>query len=424
MPPDGEPKRRPLIPDAERDDWCTPEPVTPFIYDTLGTVDLDPASNPQSIVVVRRAIWWEQLRNPAVALPRGVEWGDGLQALRTIAPGTTVFLNPPFGRKALPQWVDACVTAFLRGAEIIALWPSYTSSYWFDHIYLTASKVCFWGLPGETTSRLRFGEAQNGAGFAVLFSYWGPRPDRFVRVWSRAGQIWHLDQDRVLTAQLCGHRLRQMPSPDLPSGDLFSYAERRLLTHRYSAISQSCTDILDSTLGDLLDSGAQALKQQFRSLTIGEIVSGLNLSAHAGVDDRPARRAKTGTRGRSRPNGESEDKTSPQLPLRAPPRPSRKKTAKAKPSRKTAKAATRKLSKKERSKNGATRTRAEIAQFDDSVHQALQSFQATGASFSELSEHLKVDSRSKLRDALKRLRSAERIQLQGSRKTARYFVAP
>lgn len=390
MPADGESKGRPLIPEAERDDWCTPKPVTPFIYDTLGRpVDLDAASNAQSIVQVKRAIWWEQLRDPSVDLPAFAEWGDGIEVLKNVAPGTTVFLNPPFGREEVPRWVEACAIAYSRGAEIIALVPSYTSSYWFDHLYQTANKICFWGLPGETTSRLRFGDSSNGAGFAVLFAYWGPNADRFTRVWSRAGQIWHIDRDRLLTAQICRHRIPEVPTPDVPrpSGALFDYAERRHRTARYDALLHACSDVMDETVANLMHSDAESLKQQFGALTLGEVLNGLNLAADVDSLDRPVRRARTGRRGSGK--SEKPEPTAEQILLEG---------------------------------RSGPRSSEEIARFDEQVLAAVESSGDDGKSIKELEEELKGGTRSQLRDSLKRLRKGGMIRLEGERKSARYYT--
>lgn len=375
---------QPLIPAAQSQDWTTPEPPLPFIYAVLGPpVDLDPASNPQSIVEAKRAIWWEKRRDPELELPPGVEWGDGLEILRNVEPGTTVYLNPPFGRAELPQWVEACVIAYERGAEIIALLPSYTSAYWFDHVYLTAQKLCFWGLPGETTSRLRFSDSAHGAGYACMFAYWGPNPERFVRTWSEAGQIWHLDRDRLLTAIVSGHRISPMPGPDLPTG-LFAHAERRARVARYEALLAACSDVMDRTLGDLMASDAEALKQQFGELTIGEILSGLNLAAAAEVADRPVRRARVAQRHRVLPG---QTAAQSQLDLNPPIR----------------------------------RTSDQIEEFDDSVLQVIESSGERGASRNEITNALSSTA-SSVRESLKRLRKKGLIRLMGNKRTARYHV--
>ncbi len=223
-----------------------------------------------------------------------------------------------------------------------------------------------------------------------MFAYWGPHEERFVSVWAKAGQIWHTRRDRLLTAQLCGLRLPAVPMPDdhRPSGDLFAYAERRLRTARHDALVNSCSDVMHVTLGELMASEAESLKQQFGELTIGEILNGLSLAAVADSGDRPVRRAKTSSRRRSAANDETED---PQISLDA-----------ATSGRKV-------------------RSPEEIARFDEQVLTAIWSSGENGISRKELEEQPSfAGTRSQLRDSLKRLRKAGKVRLKGERKKARY----
>ena len=384
--------------DGQRQDWCTPEDCAPYIYETLGGIpDLDACSNPDALIQAKRVIWWDELKEQydaeGISLAANAEYGDGLEVLRNAAPGTTVYLNPPFGREDVPKWVDACVAAYQRGVEILALLPSYTSTYWFDHVYQTAVAACFWGLPGVTNSRLRFVGAKDGAGFAVYFVYWGDHEERFTRAFARAGEIWHMRRDRLLTARICGHRIPAVTAPDAhrPSaalGDLFAHADKRLLAGRYDAIAQACTDVRDVTLADLYDSKAEHLKREIGSLTLGEVLDGLSLAASCDTAERAVRHARTGTRrdhSDERPPGTPD----PQLDL---------------------------------SHTKKKRTKDEIAQYDAEVLDVIKRAASKGIGKSDI-HAVAGGTLSNLRDTLARHRKAGTIQLEGTRNQARYTSA-
>lgn len=377
------PQDAPLYRENGNKDWNTPRPVTPFIYATLGRpVDLDPCSNPTSIVEAKRKIYWDKTRAEneelGIELQSNAEYGDGLEALRSAEAGTTIYANPPFGREEMPEWVDALIAAARRGAEIIALLPSYTSAYWYDAVYQTADAACFWGLPEETVSRLRFVGASAGAGFAAVFVYWGPNEEQFVRTWHKAGQIWHVRRDRILTARICGHTIHPVPD-HRPSGELFAYAERRHMADRYAPLVEACTPLWEHTLAELMASDAEHLKEQFLSLTLGEILNGLNIATSAESGERPMVRSKA--RNRRAPGAPA---SSHQLPL-----------------------------------DRSIRSPDEIARFDEQVLAIIRS--AEGISRAAL-ERQTGETKSKLRESLRRLKSSGKIRTKGNKRSTKYHA--
>jgi ribosomal protein S25 len=214
-----------------------------------------------------------------------------------------------------------------------------------------------------------------------MFVYWGTNPERFVRVWSRAGQIWHIDRDRVLTAIMCGLRITGMPGPNPSAGDLFVHAERRVALSRYEALLGACAGIVDQTIGDLMQSNAQALKDQFCQLTIGEVLSGLALAATAGVDDRPVRRSRTANR---RAASQQPDT---QLSMH----------------------------------QYARRSVAEIRKFDEDVLRVVGEHKTRGITRADLTAAL-GSSTSMVREAIRRLRKSGEIKLKGTKRTAHYVT--
>ena len=141
--------------------WTTPPEVLDRLY-PMGTVYLDPASNPASIVVARDTFRFlaEDSRDGLVE-----PWSrDGLN-----------FCNPPYGR-ALAPWTAKMAAEAKLGAEIVALLPSATGPRWFHESVATADVILFW------RGRLKFGnQPASGASsstFDNMLVYWaGERPD-------------------------------------------------------------------------------------------------------------------------------------------------------------------------------------------------------------------------------------------------------
>lgn len=158
----------PYHPPAGRTDWNTPAPVCVSLVEfNQGPMDLDPCSNPSSIVPARRTY----------DLRRGE---DGL-ALPWTKPDVpqTVYVNPPFDE--LRAWAAKAKAEAELGAEILFLLPARTDTRaWHEHVS-TASVVLFW------RGRLTFLGGEHPAPFPVALAYWGPRAARFHEVFCKHG---------------------------------------------------------------------------------------------------------------------------------------------------------------------------------------------------------------------------------------------
>lgn len=104
--------------DPNRDTWCTPRRVA----EAVGAWDLDPCSNPRSVVVATRRL--------SLDAGEGVEVCDGLAAAPSIAPEMRTFLNPPYSRGSIARWFAA-----YRHTRWCFLVPFDTSRTWWTEIY-------------------------------------------------------------------------------------------------------------------------------------------------------------------------------------------------------------------------------------------------------------------------------------------------
>lgn len=148
---------------SKRDDYNTPEIVLDPLR-TLGPIDLDPCSNPTSIV---RAGSEYDLRR-------------GQNGLRLPWFGGT-FFNPPYGR-ALPRWIDKAATEWGQRPivdrpvrHIVGLVPARMDTIWWRRAWTTCHAIAFW------EGRLIFLGAPFASPFPAALLYWGEDGGAFLR---------------------------------------------------------------------------------------------------------------------------------------------------------------------------------------------------------------------------------------------------
>lgn len=98
----------------------------------VAPIDLDPCWSPKSLVRPLRAYT-----------------SQGLSSTWSCAPGSLIFINPPYGR-GIGAWTARCRAAGADRHTTLALVPARTDAAWFQATVKTTSATCF--LRG----RLRF----------------------------------------------------------------------------------------------------------------------------------------------------------------------------------------------------------------------------------------------------------------------------
>ncbi len=153
-----------------QDSWCTPMPVKMALMEFGGRVELDPCSNPNSIIGASRE-WYGP--------PHGT---DGLFA---VWESPFVYFNPPYTQKHVWTRKAADEYASKRAKEIVGLLPADTDTGWFhDNVIDAGATVCFW------RGRLTFlGDAKHPAMFPVVLMYYGRRRARFAQVFGKRGWV-------------------------------------------------------------------------------------------------------------------------------------------------------------------------------------------------------------------------------------------
>jgi len=189
-PPRSEPRRGGYLPKvAKTENWTTPQCVIDIVEKVFGAIELDPCSNPDSIVPAAQRIWlpkWsDDYLESHAQLPDDVVVGDGLE----VEWGGATYFNPPYNAKALDGFMGRAAEHAELGGSAIGLIPSKTDiKAWHAHVSKAAA-ICL------IAGRVTFGPAENGATFPNTLALWSK--DRAevhhfcaVMVEERVGQVW------------------------------------------------------------------------------------------------------------------------------------------------------------------------------------------------------------------------------------------
>lgn len=154
-----------------RVDWNTPQNIVDLVHEFFGGApDVDPCSNPNSIVGARREYMRERDENGLT-----VDWDK------------TFFLNPPYGAGVL-NWVIKAGNQAAQGSTGLGLMPARVDTRWGQYVLTEAAAVCF--LRGRVT----FIGAEAPAPFPCMVPLWtrGTHLDltaRFVDLFSKHGVV-------------------------------------------------------------------------------------------------------------------------------------------------------------------------------------------------------------------------------------------
>lgn len=193
---------------SQSQDWCTPPQYVDAVKRVFGgEIELDPCSNPDSVVNARCEF----------SLPET----DGLSREWDFP---SIYVNPPYGADrargtTIRNWLAKCaLTRTEYGAQIIALVPVATNtSHWKKYVFGAADAVCF-----LFDTRLRFlvnGTTDNkGAPMACAMVYWGDDFPAFEAVFSEFGAVVSLEALKIARQ---AHKQRE--------ASLFDFTELRFV---------------------------------------------------------------------------------------------------------------------------------------------------------------------------------------------------
>ena len=153
------------------DEWGTPEKYIRLVRDALGVIDLDPASNEQAQRMVQARQYFTREDNGLTRTWTG-----------------RVFLNPPYSRGLINEFVDKVCAEFRAGnvTEAIVLTHSRTGTKWFRKLVDASLCHCNAGrIPFVSPDGMVGNSPRDDSTFFYLGADW----TRFIDVFQGAGPI-------------------------------------------------------------------------------------------------------------------------------------------------------------------------------------------------------------------------------------------
>lgn len=153
-------------------EWYTPSRYIEMARAVLGSIDVDPASNPIAQKTVQAGTFYTAETNGLDKEWRGRVW-----------------CNPPYSRKLIGRFIDKLVDEYQSGrcTEAIVLTNNNTDTKWATALFENATSLCF------TRGRVKFLSPTKGCPSTLpqgqLFSYFGNRPGAFAAVFSEVGHV-------------------------------------------------------------------------------------------------------------------------------------------------------------------------------------------------------------------------------------------
>lgn len=152
-------------------DWYTPEKYVEMAREVLGEIDLDPASCSEANSVVNAHVYYSL--------------AQGRSGLAEQWLGR-VFLNPPYGRQVIGDWIDKAFREYKSGSadEIIICINNATDTKWFARLWdaslcFVQGRIPFWGPHNKNDSPAH----------GTVFVYLGENNSKFSEVFSEIGCV-------------------------------------------------------------------------------------------------------------------------------------------------------------------------------------------------------------------------------------------
>lgn len=147
----------------DSDAWCSPVEVIETVRLVLGTIELDPASNPVAQRTVRAETYYTAEDDGLAQRWSGKTW-----------------LNPPYSHPLVAQFATRLTLEHQLGnvPEAILLVNNVTEVYWFQQCFDVATAVCF---PSYRFSFWHMERENRGNNRAQALFYFGPGYTRFQR---------------------------------------------------------------------------------------------------------------------------------------------------------------------------------------------------------------------------------------------------
>ena len=160
------------------DEWYTPPFIIEKVYEVLGFINLDPASNKIAQEWIKADLFYTKEDDGLTKDWKGKIW-----------------CNPPYSASLIKKFTNKFLEEYMNGnmVEGIMLTNSSTDSQW----NLPLSK----GLQAYTNGRISFLQpdlTEKGKGSrGSLFTYFGPNPKKFIEVFTKNDFCWVPNQHLI-----------------------------------------------------------------------------------------------------------------------------------------------------------------------------------------------------------------------------------
>lgn len=155
-------------------EWYTPARYVDMAREVMGTIDIDPASNPTAQRTVRATTYYTAETN---GLDK--DWYG------------KVWMNPPYSNPEVQQFAEKVISEYQSGrvTEAVVLTNNSADTGWHRAMQDACTRMC------TTTGRIRFESPTrqgNSPAMGQSFFYFGPNPEKFKEVFSTIGNVWRL----------------------------------------------------------------------------------------------------------------------------------------------------------------------------------------------------------------------------------------
>lgn len=161
---------------SESVEWYTPKYILDLVVDVLGTIDLDPCSNPKKTVPAKQHY---------------TEMDNGLDK----SWNGNVFMNPPYGATNSKNWANKFIEEWDKKINIdegiVLVGANVDTGYFHDYLYYCDS-CCLVQRRIQFVSGGVNTEAKQNTRPSAIF-YFGDDSKKFAKVFSNIGNIINLN---------------------------------------------------------------------------------------------------------------------------------------------------------------------------------------------------------------------------------------
>jgi len=159
-----------VAPTSDSDRYFTPAELLDLVLAQWGSVDLDPAWDPESLVKAKKHFDIRKGQDGLILPWRGKVW-----------------LNPPYSSTS--SWVVRAAQHAAAGGEVLALVQAAVgSAYWRNYVWPWASVCCLSPRP-KFGRPAALGPTRSNAQVDHAVVYLGPDHDHFATTWAPRGEI-------------------------------------------------------------------------------------------------------------------------------------------------------------------------------------------------------------------------------------------